>query len=62
MPRQQAAPRGKGSLKVNKHIMGRLARYIFKMYRHPFDHCFSMYSGKCALFFAGNHVHAEFDR
>ena len=32
MPRQQAAPRGKGSLKVNKHIMGRLARYIFKMY------------------------------
>ena len=32
MPRQQAAPRGKGSLKVNKHIMVRLARYIFKMY------------------------------
>lgn len=32
MPRQQAVPRGKGSLKVNKHIMVRLARYIFKMY------------------------------
>ena len=59
MPRQQAAPRGKESLKVNKHIMVRLARYIFKMYG---IHCFSMYSGKCALFFAGNHVHAEFDR
>ena len=32
MPRQQTMPRGKGSLKANKHIMGRLARYIFKMY------------------------------
>lgn len=32
MPRQQAAPRGKGNFKANKHIMGRLARYIFKMY------------------------------
>ena len=32
MPRQQTMPRGKGSLKANKHIMGRLARYIFKLY------------------------------